>query len=90
MKLDKNYNPYNSEDNIYSDSFDEIVELVAIAREKGTITTEEAKLVLDIAFKKQNRKEIHDFFEHIFANSNNKVKHTLFLHLKTNHTSYAS
>lgn len=89
MKLDKYYNLKDNEVSMYNDSFDEIVDLVADAKEKGHISNDEAKLILQIAFRRQNKQEIQEFFNALFNIADKKVKHTFFLHLKTNHTSYA-
>ena len=78
MKLDCNYNIKSADNNIYSDSFDEIVDLIVQAKEKGKLNDEEARLLLSFAIKKQNKKEIKGFFDLFFNSNKQEEKQTLF------------
>lgn len=90
MKLDRNYSIKKDTANIYSDSFDEIVDLVVQARSEGKITLEESMAILNFAMKKQNQKEIRSFFTtFLFGNQNAAEKHTLLIQVTTKNTQYA-
>ena len=89
MKLNSNYSIKSSSANVYSDNFNEIVDLLVEAKENGKITEEEMNLLLRIALKKETKREIKDFFDLFFNNSERQEKNTLFVHLK-NSTHYAT
>lgn len=89
MKLDRNYNIETAHSDIYSDSFDKIVDLVAQAKEEGKITNEEVKLILSLAIKRQNQEEIKSFFSFLFNDKDIAEKQTLFIHFKTKNIQYA-
>ncbi len=61
MKMDQYYNIESDADK-YSDSFDEIIDLVVQAKEAKKIDEQQARLLLNLAVKKQNQREIKSFF----------------------------
>lgn len=92
MKLDRNYNIKVRNADPYSDVFDEVIDLAAKAKEEGKITDEQAALIINIAIKKQSLKELKNFFSSLGdfrKNAEQSEKQTLFIHLKTNRTTYA-
>lgn len=89
MKLDHNYNIETDKSNVYSDAFDEIVDLIIKAKAEGVLNDEDVAFILNLAIKKQNKKEIKSFFDVLFNNTQKLEKHNLFIHLKTNTIQYA-
>lgn len=88
MKMDQYYNIESDADK-YSDSFDEIVDLVVQAKEAKKIDEQQARLLLNLAAKKQNQREIKSFFSSLIGRKRIAEKNTLFIHLKTKNTEYA-
>lgn len=92
MTLDRNYNIKTATTDAYSNAFDEVVDLVAQAKDEGKITDDEAALLINIAMKKNSFRELKNFFNslgHFQKTQNNGNNQTLFIHLKTNRTTYA-
>lgn len=88
MELDRNYALKREKSDVYSDSFDEIVDLIAKAKASSSITDEQAQIILKIAAERQGKKEINRFFRTLFDHSDQFEKHALFIHLKTNRVKY--
>lgn len=90
MKLDKNYNIKTEKGDIYIDSFDKLVDLIMEAKQTNKITNKEAKFLLRFAINRQHQKEIKEFINSAFANTEKTEKHTLFVQLKNTTTHYVS
>ena len=90
IQLDKNYNIRISQNDIYKDNLDEIVDLIVKTRAENKLTEEETSLLLKIAVNRELRDDLFAFFHGLFGKEQKTEKYTMFMQLKTNYIKHAS
>ena len=88
--LDRNYAVRHKRSNDYSDSLDELVDMIVESRENELISEKEMDFLLNIALKKQLNKSVAEtLFEFLpIKRRRSSEKQTMFMRLNSCHTQH--